>query len=49
VVLDFCESVIAELPRLEFELTPDVFHAWLDARLASGATAARDVAGTQHL
>ena len=46
VVLDFCDSVIAELPRLEFELTPDVLQTWLDARLASGAEVAREAAGS---
>lgn len=42
VVLDFSDSVIAELPRLEFELRPDVIHAWLDVRLTQGAIAVRD-------
>jgi hypothetical protein len=48
VVFDFCDSVIAELPRLEFELTPDVLQTWLDARLASGAEAAREATGSEH-
>lgn len=46
VVMDFCDSVIAELPRLEFELTPDVLQTWIDARLASGAEVAREATET---
>jgi hypothetical protein len=48
VVLDFCDSVIAELPRLDFELRLDVVQAWLDARLERGSAAARRAAGRQH-
>jgi hypothetical protein len=49
VVMDFCDSVIAELPRLEFELRDETVDAWLDARLARGSEAARQVAGRQHI
>jgi hypothetical protein len=49
VVLEFCESVVAELPRSEFTLHIETFHAWLDERLASGCAEARSAAGPQHL
>ena len=49
VVIDFCDSVIAELPRLEFELAPDVWQTWLDVRLARACRAAREIAGPQNL
>ena len=49
VVLDFCDNVVAELPRLEFELQPTTLHAWLDARLASGSQVARETTGRQHI
>jgi hypothetical protein len=49
VVIDFCDSVIAELPRLEFELQAETWQAWLDARLARGSELAREAAGPQHI
>jgi DNA-binding transcriptional LysR family regulator len=49
VVLDFCDSVVAEFPRMEFEFSSDVWQAWLDARLKRACEDARDVAGPQHL
>jgi hypothetical protein len=49
VVLDFCDAVVSELPRLEFELSPAVLQAWLDARLAMGVASAREVLGPDHL
>jgi hypothetical protein len=49
VVLDFCDAVVSELPRLEFELGPAVLQAWLDARLAIGVAEARETLGPQHL
>lgn len=48
VVLDFCDTVVSELPRLEFELSPTVLQAWLDARLAMGVAGAREVLGPDH-
>jgi hypothetical protein len=39
VVLDFSEAVVAEFPGPEFELTPAVLQAWLDARLTTGVEA----------
>jgi hypothetical protein len=49
VVIDFCDSLVAELPRLRFELGSEIVHAWLDVRLARGSELAREVAGPQHI
>jgi hypothetical protein len=49
VVIDFCDSLIAELPRFRFELRSEIVHAWLDVRLARGSEVAREVAGPQHI
>jgi hypothetical protein len=48
VVLDFCDAVVSELPRVEFDLSPAVLQTWLDARLAMGVAGAREALGPDH-
>jgi hypothetical protein len=49
VVVDFCDCLVVELPRLRFELPSEIIHARLDVRLTSGSELAREVAGPKLL